>query len=344
MKLIPHRNCVKVVLYIIITLLMSSNTLAKTTIRFATLAPKNSPWMQIMQELNVELKERSNNELKFKFYPNMSMGSETDVIRKIQLGQIQAAGFTGYGLGSVLPEMRILELPYLFRDVEELDFVVSELTDDFNIKLNEKGFVLLGWADVGWVYFFSANKPIVELHTLAEQKMWMWEGDPLAEAFYSELDKSPVSLPITDVHLSLQTGLINTVYCSPIAALALQWFTKLKFVNSRPFTYAIGAVLIEKKTFDDLDPELQDLLLELSKKHLRNLQVLTRENSVEAYQQLMKEGIHAAISDSTQQKQFMDIGNNVHNKLADEMYPKKLLNRLQLSIDKYRSSSTSDKK
>ncbi len=330
-------------IYLLLTIITSYTALAKTTIRFATLAPKNSPWMQVMQELNTELKEKSNDELSFKFYPNMSMGSETDVIRKIHLGQIQAAGFTGYGLGSILPEIRILELPYLFQGEDELDFVVEELTDHLNSKLNDKGFVLLGWADVGWVYFFSANKPIVELEQLSDQKMWMWEGDPLAEAFYSELGKSPVSLPITDVHLSLQTGLINTVYCSPIAALALQWFTKLKYVNATPFTYGIGAVLMDKNTFDNLIPELQQLLLELSKKHLRNLQILTRESSEEAYKQLLTEGIQPATSDTSQQKQFIEVGNRVHDTLTDDMYPEELFNRLQLSIDKYRLNSNLDK-
>lgn len=315
---------------------------SKTTIRFATLAPANSPWMKVMQELNIELGEKTDGEVSFKFYPNMSMGNESDVIRKMRMGQINAAGFTGFGLGMVASEIRIFELPFLFESTTELNYVMDKAVEDMRKKLLDRGYVLLGWADVGWVYFFSVGKEISEPKDFKDLKPWMWQGDPLAESFYHELGKSPVSLPITDVNLSLQTGLIDAVYCSPIAALALQWFTQLNYVSTIPFTYAIGAVLVDVKTFNKLSQPHQDILLELSTKHLRNLQLQTRIDGDESFQQLLKEGIVPVSSTKLQWDLFKSVGEEVQVNLSDYLYPKATLDSIKTYIHQFRIESQTD--
>ncbi|MDP8239171.1 MAG: TRAP transporter substrate-binding protein DctP [Candidatus Hatepunaea meridiana] len=306
-------------------------------IRFATLAPEGSAWMVTMHELDAELREKSGGEVGFKFYPNMSMGDETDVIRKIRLGQINGAGFTGFGLGEILTEMRILELPYLYSDDDELDYVKEQLIGYFEEKLAEKGFILLGWADVGWIYFLS-QEPVAEPIDLKGLKVWMWEGDPLAKAFFAELKKSPVPLSVTDVHLSLQTGLIDAVYCSPLAALLLQWFTKVEYISDIPFTNSIGAVLLDKRTYDDLSPEIQIIVRETSRKHLRELVIKSRKDNSEAYLHLLKEGLKQVKSTQEQRDKMANISLKVHSRLSGKLYSPELLTRLKEILADYRSS------
>jgi len=297
--------------------------------------------METMHALDNELREQSGGEVGFKFYPNMSMGDEKDVIRKIRLGQLNGAGFTGVGLGEILSELRILELPYMFNDESEFDYAVSALTPYFEQKLAERGYILLGWADVGWVYFLS-NQPAVDPQDLKTQKVWSWAGDPLAEAFFAELGKTPIQLSIVDVHMSLQTGLINTVYCSPLAALVMQWFTKVKYISDIPFTNAIGAVMIDQKTFDKLEDEHQKLLLELSRKHLRELLLQSRKDNKEAYQYLTDEGLMITKSTTTQREALRIISAGVYNRLADDLYPLELLEQLQSILKEYRIENASE--
>ena len=84
---------------------------------------------------------------------------------------------------------------------------------------------------VGFVYLFS-KQPIAGGEALKKAKMWLWEGDALAEAFYKEAGVVPVPLAVTDVMTSLQTNLIDAVYCSPLACLALQWFTRVQYFRA----------------------------------------------------------------------------------------------------------------
>ncbi len=296
-------------------------------IRFATLAPEGSAWMTIMRSIDDDLRKATGGEVGFKFYPNMSMGDETDVIRKIRLGQINGGGFTGFGLGEILPQARVFELPYLFDNDSEIDYVKEKLTPRFRSEFADKGYILLGWADVGWIYFM-AQKPVAAPKDLDPLKVWMWEGDPLAAAFYAELGKTPVSLSVTDVRLSLQTGMIDAVYGSALATIVLQWFTKLKFISDIPFTNAVGAVLIDKKTFDTMKPEHQAFLISISEKRLKELVEKTRNDNRIAYERLLKEGLQSVPSTASQRSEMRKIGLKVQERLLGNLYSKDLLDQV----------------
>jgi TRAP-type C4-dicarboxylate transport system substrate-binding protein len=107
-------------------------------IKFAALPPKGTAWMNILEELDQSLRAKSNGELGFKIYPNGTQGREKQVVQKMRFNQIQAAGLTGVGLGKILPEMRILDAPFLFRNKEEVDYVSAKLFDVFAKKFESE--------------------------------------------------------------------------------------------------------------------------------------------------------------------------------------------------------------
>ncbi len=329
------------IIFILALALIPNPAWSMKLVRFATLAPEGSAWMDAMHALDDEIREKSGGEVGFKFYPNMSMGDEKDVLRKMRLGQLNGAGFTGFGLGEILPDVRVLELPYLFNNEKEVDYVTERLTDDFAAKFAERGFILLGWADVGWIYFLSQS-PVAEPKDLQKLKVWMWEGDPLAKAYFAELGQSPVPLSVTDVHMSLQTGLVNAVYCSPLAALLLQWFTNVKYISDIPFTNSIGAVLLDRRTFQDLEPASQKMILETSRKVLRNLVIQSRKDNVEAHQLLLKEGLIKVTSTPEQREKMHKLSRRVHERLVGRLYSRELLNKLYGILAEYRSTAEAD--
>jgi TRAP-type C4-dicarboxylate transport system substrate-binding protein len=302
-------------------------------IRLATVAPEGSAWMETMHAIDKEVRAQSGGEVGFKFYPNMSMGDEKDIIRKIRLGQINGAGFTGFGLGEILPEIRILELPYLFHNDQEIDYTVECLTDTFRQHFADKGFIMLGWADVGWIYFMS-RKPVASPKDLTGLKVWMWEGDPLAKAFFTELKKTPVNLSVADVLMSLQTGMIDAVYGSPLTTLVLQWFTKLQYVSDVPFTNAVGAVLLDKATFDALTPDQQRILLEISAVKLKELKQRSRQDNRDAYTRLIKEGLKPVESTEADQAEMRGIGLRVQERMVGKLYSQEMLDNLRSIVKK----------
>ena len=99
----------------------------KHVIKFATLAPEGSSWMKSMRKLSDKINKATDGNVVFRFYPGGVSGDEKDVIRKIRIGQLHGAGFTGVGLGQILPEVRVLDLPFLFDSDEEIQHMYAKM-------------------------------------------------------------------------------------------------------------------------------------------------------------------------------------------------------------------------
>jgi len=307
------------------------------TIKFATLAPDGSTWMNVMKEYDAAIRNESGGKLGFKIYPGGVQGDEKDVLRKIKLGQLHSAGITGNGMTSIAPKARILDSPFLFKSYDEIDYIYRTFDKELKQAFEENGFVNLGWAEVGFVYIFT-NVPVKQAADLKGIKMWMWEGDPVAEATFKTLDINPIPLSITDVLTSLQTKLIDGVYTSPLAAIALQWFTRVKYMMNAPLTNAAGAVVISKKKFDELPADLQEILLRNGKIYMEKLTKLSREENVKAIETLKKNSITIVEPASAKTvQQFDEIGKNARRLLADKLFPDDLLHRVEQALQEYRN-------
>jgi len=310
---------------------------AQTVVKFATLAPEGSTWMKAMRQFTEETTARTGGRVKFKIYAGGVSGDEKDVVRKIRLGQLHAGGFTGLGIGEVAPEARLLDTPFLFKNSAEIDHIYQALDADFRKFFENRGYVLLGWAEVGTVNVFS-NTPVTKPEDLRNVKMWIWEGDPIAEATFQALHIKPIPLSITDVMTSLQTGMINGVYGSPLSVIALQWFARMKYVFSLPLTNASGAVLISKKSFDTLSAEDQKVMLELGEKHLRALTLKSRKENEESVGILKKKGL--IFTDPATPSVITDLeaaGQAARVSLVGKLYSRELLEKVEKELREFRA-------
>src|SRR5690242_18770409 len=156
------------------------------TLKIATLAPEGSMWMTLFHGWAKAMEDHSGNRLKVKFYAGGVAGDERDAVRKMRLGQINGAAVTAVGLGLIQPEVRLLELPFLFKSYEELDYLRNTLDGEFKKKFEEKGYVLLSWGDVGPVNLFT-NTPINSKADLMQTKIWAWVDDPIVRTLFQQL-------------------------------------------------------------------------------------------------------------------------------------------------------------
>lgn len=318
-------------------LMCSCDISAETVIKFATLAPEGSAWMKIMNEFNNEVSSKTERRVKFKMYPGGVQGDEKDVVRKIRLGQLHAGGFTGVGIGEIAPEIRILDTPFLFRNWDEVDFIYQKFNTQFEEIFKKKGFIFLGWAEVGDVYVFT-NTPIREPSDFKKVKMWIWEGDPIAEETFKAIEIKPIPLSITDVLTSLETGMINGFYASPLSAIALQWFVKTKYVFSVPITKATGAVLISAKIFNKLSQNDRKILLNAGKNYLRKLSLTSRSDNEKAINILKKEKLIFTTPASTDVISILEeMGKKTRLSLEGKLYSKQFLKTIEDSINEFRT-------
>jgi TRAP-type transport system periplasmic protein len=309
-------------------------------IKFATLAPEGSTWMNVMTDLSKDLEKATGGKLKFKFYPGAMAGEDKDVVKKIRIGQLQAAGFTGVGLGEIAPDVRLLDSPWLFRDRKELEHVREKFAAPLDAAVEKGGFVVLGWTDLGSVYVFSKNA-ISGPDDMKKAKMWVWEGDPIAEAAYKALGVNPIPLSVVDVMQSLQTGMIDAVYGPPLGVVALQWFQRVKNIYPVPMAESTGAVLISKKFFEGLPEDQRKALVELSAKHLKRLNELSDADNDKALASLQKQGLTLSPKPGPEvMRRYEELGRAARRELAGRLYDAKLLDAVERELAAFRARKT----
>src|SRR3954469_4783404 len=126
-------------------------------LRIATLAPSGSPWMEVLDKANGEIKDKTAGRVTLKYFEGGQQGDEKDFVRKIKLGQLDGAAVTSIGLAMIDESIRVLELPMLFSSAEELDYVADKMWPYFQKKFEKQGFRLNDRGEVGWIYFMSKN-------------------------------------------------------------------------------------------------------------------------------------------------------------------------------------------
>jgi TRAP-type C4-dicarboxylate transport system substrate-binding protein len=225
-------------------------------------------------------------------YPGGVMGDEPDVLRKIRKGQLHGGMFTGYGIGRIYSPARVLEVPFLFKNTDESDYVRTQMMPELEAGFSESGFELLGWPEVGFIHFFS-KRPITSMDDIRKLNIWLWQGDPLGEAFFKAAAIDPVPLSVIDVYtqLSARHGSIDTVYISSFGAIALQWYTKLNYASRIPFTNAIGGLVVSNRFYNKLPQDLQQLLKTTGKKLGDDIRLRAREENEKSLAILEKNGI-----------------------------------------------------
>ena len=310
----------------------------ETVIKVALITPEGSTWTNTLYKMAEEVEDRTKGEVKFRIYAGGISGDELDVLRKMRVNRIHAAGFSGVGLGILLPAIRILEAPLLFHNYDEIDRVKKELYETFEANFNRKGYVLLGFAEAGFVYFFSKTD-ISGPEELKRVKMWVWKGDPVAETFLETFGIKTYPLHLTDVTTGLETGMIDAFYSPTLAAIVFQWYARIQYMLDYPMVNSTGALLMKKNVFDTLSIENQEILRNAAKKYCDELIRLARRDNAEAKEVLKTSGIKFLSPTSEQIASFKKNALNTYEKNIPDLYSKELFDNVQAILKKHRAAN-----
>jgi len=321
-------------LILILFLLISGNTSDQKRIRLGTLATEESDWGNGLKAMNAELIKGSGGQLRLVL--NFSMDEERliDLMRK---GQFDAVSLTAMGLGLVLGDIFIFELPMLFSSYEELDYVRSRLTPEFSRLFEEINYTLLGWGDIGFTYIFSKH-PLRTHSDLKKTRFWVCDIDPIAEAFALESGEEPVLASINKVLSMLENGEVDTVYSPPYGCIVLQWYTQLKYMSDLVFAPGIAATIITKRRFDSLSEEERNLFKAVAEKHHRKNIVQIRKRNEESLEVLKSEGIEIIPIPLKEKQKWLSVALRVQNKLAAQgkFFDRELLDKVRNLIEEFK--------
>ena len=322
-------------------LVMTSTAGAQmVTFKIASLAPDGSSWMQEARKGAAEIKERTDGRVSFRFYPGGTMGGDQMVLRKMRVGQLHGGVLLAGSLSGIDTNFEIYNLPLLFRSYAEVDYLRERMDRSLMDGLAGGGYVAFGFVETGFTYLMS-TKPTRSFADLKGRKAWMPENDPIAKAIMDAVGLSPVPLPISDVLTGLQTGLVDTVAAPPIGAVALQWFTKAKYVTDLPVTYVCGAIVISGKAFNRLIPSDREIVLEVLGNVTETLDKRTRTDNQQAREALVKQGVTFVDPTDEARAQWRTVAAEATGDLiAAKRYDPQLVAEIKEILKTYREQQT----
>lgn len=250
-----------------IAFLLPSTASAECTVedpcvlRVATIAPDNTPWADQLESLEARVEEESGGRIEVRPFLAQSDG-EVSLARQCKDGSLEAVGVTTGALASLVPELSVFELPFLFDNLDQADSVIdNHLYDPVAEVLRSNGFQLYLFSENGWRNFATSNGTFIhtpeDLAALQMRSQENW----VHEEMYRALGGNPVTIPATETTTALSNGNVQGFDNTALYAQAAGWHTFIDSWTVSNHIYQPGVVVYNAEWFDSLPADLQEILL-----------------------------------------------------------------------------------
>jgi TRAP-type C4-dicarboxylate transport system substrate-binding protein len=299
-----------------------------TLIKVATLAPKNSPFLRTFEEMDQSIRQLSGGAVGFQVYSSGVAGDESEVLRKMKVGQLDSGMVTSDGLGLMVPEVNVLRAPGVIRNYAQLEAVTRGVLPDFDQLFEQKGYKLISWGEAGEFHYFS-REPIHQPNDIKRMRPWLWPQSPVAQETWRAIGATPVPLGLPEVFGALQMKMIDLVESTSLEYVALQWHTTgLKYVTQDPHGMLMGAWVMNKASFDAISPEIRQQIVTISRRNSARESVRTRKSDQGSLRRLLERKFVATPYSPEGKKAFDAVYEVVRKRLTNRVYPAALLARV----------------
>ncbi len=307
-------------------------------IRLATIAPDGTPWSEQLLEMKKRVEKESNGRIKFVTYTGGQLGGEIETLRSLQRGRIQAWGGSVGAVTAIVPELQLLELPYLFLNDAEADYILDEVVyKPYSDILANKGFILHSWNENGWRHFASKKKPVLQPADLKGLKVRSQESEIHIE-MWKAFGASPVPISIPEVMSALQTGLVEGFDNSTLFTSATGWYQGVDHFVLSGHMYQPGIIVYNKKFWDSLPADIQKILLGDPQYESKLGRTGVREIEPEIVKILEKEGVKVHKMSKAEREEFAKLARPVHPKFRS-IVGAGLYDRVQHALAEFRKKN-----
>tara|TARA_B100001013_G_scaffold164050_1_gene98157 strand:+ start:632 stop:1612 length:981 start_codon:yes stop_codon:yes gene_type:complete len=318
----------------IFLLIICSGTLISKPIiiKLATLAPEGTEYYNLLLEMGQRWQEETDGEIILRIYPNGVVGRESDTIRKMRIGQIQASAMSSIGLADLTDQIQAFTIPMKFKDYDDVENVKEVMFDDISNGLSESGFKLLFLVDIGWVYWFSANEISVP-EDLRNAKIYTTAGDYVTVELFKRFGFNAIPVSETDILTSLQTGMINSMQTVPILSLSSGWFALMPNMLDLKWAVFIGAVIIDERVWSKIRPEHQKVMMEVAQEIGKKYQENGRKTDAQAIEMMKEYGMKVKTPTDEELKIWEDFKEEIIPDVIDTYVPKEVYDKVTSAID-----------
>ncbi len=310
-----------------------------TVVKLATVLPTGTSYHRILQGMAEEWRKAPGGGVATVIYTGSQMGDEADIVRRMGIGQLQAGVLSVVGLSEIDKSVTALSyMPMMFRSLEEVDHVRARLQPDLEARLLRKGYVVLFWADVGWLRFFT-KEPVLHPEDLKRLKIFAWAGDNYQVDLTKSLGYQPVPLASSDILPGLQTGLISAVSVAPFYALAGQVYGPARHMLDLNWAPLVGATVISKKAWDAIPEETRQAMMKAAATAGDQMRARGRAEAEQSVEAMKKRGLMVQAVSPQVEAEWRRLAEQVYPKIRGGMVPAEMFDEVVRLLKEYRAAS-----
>ncbi|KQC10451.1 MAG: hypothetical protein APR62_12125 [Smithella sp. SDB] len=260
-------------------------------VKMGTLAPEGVGWAALIKEVvNPGILKVTNGLIYLDWYYGGTMGDDQDILSKMRNNQLQGGGFSGQGMVLACPEMALMELPFLFENYEEVEYIYSKLRPRINQWFERHGYHLVLLAEQDFDQVYSTKIPIKTPDDFRNSRVLTWYG-PLEEKVLRALSSSPIPIRVPEVAASIRTGVCDAFISPGIWAVGTQMYTVMKYINPMHIRYSPAGGIVTMKTWNLLPKEIQNAVDDFVMSVEKDFRKKVRESNDKCLKAMYKYGM-----------------------------------------------------
>jgi TRAP-type C4-dicarboxylate transport system substrate-binding protein len=307
-------------------------------VKMATLVPTGSTWELILKETAVKWSKLSGGRVKVNLYAGGVKGDDPEVVRQMRLGTVDAAVLTAVGVAAIDKSVYALGVPMMYDSYEELYYVLDKLRPRLESSLDAKGFVVLNWADGGWVHFFSKS-PAATPDDLRKEKLFQWADDSDSIEIWKSAGFPNVRpLPSTELASSIQSGLVSAFGAPPQVAVITQYYNHAKNMTDLKWNLLLGATVIRKAVWEKIPADVRPALVEAAQEAGRRLREDIRNSADKDVAEMKKRGLNVVAVPPAARAQWLKMAEGTYPSVRGKIVPADVFDEAMKYRDEYRKT------
>jgi tripartite ATP-independent transporter DctP family solute receptor len=284
---------------LLMVFLMTYQARAGNVIRIAHDSKESSPLHQALLLFEQQVETESQGEMVVEIYPARQVGGVRETTELVQQGNLQMTVGASVLLTSIVPEFNVLDMFYLFRDVEHAHRALdSDAIGGLLLKAMEnKGFHGLGFMEVGFRSITSNKRSINTFADLNGLKIRAASNPVQIEAWKS-VGTAPTPLSWGEIFTSLQQGLINTQESSIYSIYAERFYEAQEYLSLTDHIYTNYVWFVNKVYWDGLNDQHQAIINRASNSAIAKQRVLAAELNSQIIDVLEEHGMRINVVDA----------------------------------------------
>ncbi len=238
-----------------------------------------------------EMEKGTQGRYKCQQFPSSALGGEREQIEAVQLGTQDMVNTSTGPLGNFVPEVKIVDIPFLFRDYAHARKVMDgPIGQNLQKKMAAKGLINLAWTENGFRHMTNNIRPIVHASDAAGLKMRTMENKVHMEG-YKTFGILPTPMAFPELFTALQQGTVDGQE-NPIPVILASKFSQVqKYLSLTGHVYSPAALIISPQVWNKLSPADQKAFSAAAKKGAAAQRKKVNDDEDTGIAQLEKEGM-----------------------------------------------------